>query len=69
MNNKKDNMTVAEAAEIMNKSPGFIRAGLELGTLPFGSWVKLKRNTYHISRKAFYNYMKNGTPSTTVEND
>ena len=58
--NRDDNMTVKEASKIMKKSPDFIKAGLEQKSLPFGVHVKMKRNEYHISRKAFLHYMQYG---------
>lgn len=54
------NLTVEEAAKILGKSSGFVRAGIELGTLPIGSCVELGRKTYHISKDALDTYMKYG---------
>lgn len=51
-------MTVKEAAERMDKSPQFVRIGLQHKTLPFGHAVKMSSKwTYHISRKKFEEYM------------
>lgn len=52
------NISVIECAKILNKSPNFIRAGLQRGILPFGYAVKMSsRWTYHISRKQLENYI------------
>ncbi len=52
-------MRVTEAAEQMKKSPEFIRVGLQLGRLPFGTAVQVspKRWSYHISDELFRQYM------------
>lgn len=53
-------MTVAEAAERMNVSKSFIRAGLRSQKLPFGTAVKISsRFTYYIDRQKFERYMGN----------
>ena len=58
------NMTVKEAAEIMDVSPMFVYIGLQSGRLPFGSAIKNSSTwTYHISRAAFEHYMAFGIPS------
>ncbi len=46
---------VIRAAQILGKSPQFIRCGLRAGKLPFGIAVKGKGKTYsyHISPKLF----------------
>ena len=48
-------MTVQEAAELMKKSPTFIRIGLQRNILPFGYAVKTgkERYSYFISREKF----------------
>lgn len=52
------NISVIKAAEIMGKSPQFVRIGLQRGLLPFGTAVKLSSIwTYHISPKLFYEYI------------
>lgn len=52
------NISVTEAAKILNKSPQFIRIGLQRGILPFGYAVKLSsRWTYHISKKQLKEYI------------
>lgn len=51
-------MKVNEAAALLNKSPEFIRAGLQHGRLPFGTAVKTSSKwSYHISDKLFYEYL------------
>lgn len=52
-------MKVTDAAKIMGVSPQFVRIGLQTQRLPFGSAVKMSSKwTYHISEKAFQDYMK-----------
>lgn len=51
-------LTIHEAAEIMGKSDQFVRLGLQMGILPFGSAVKLSTKwTYYISPARFYEYV------------
>ena len=50
-----EGIKVTEAAEIMGKSPQFIRIGLQQGILPFGHAVRISNKyTYYISPKLFY---------------
>ena len=53
-----NNMTVAEASELMGVSRQFIRVGLQKGILPFGYAVQVSadRYTYFISRQKFLEY-------------
>lgn len=53
-------MNVQEAAKQLNKSEQYIRIGLQMGRLPFGSAIKVspKRWSYHIPDEAFEKYMK-----------
>ncbi len=53
------NMPIAEAAKIMGVSQQFIRIGLQLGKLPFGTAVKIGgyRYTYYISPQKFAEYI------------
>lgn len=53
------NLSVKEAAELMDKSPQFIRVGLQQKIFDFGYAVKLSESkwTYHISRKKVYEYL------------
>lgn len=52
------NLSVKKAAEIMGKSQQFIRIGLQRGSLPFGTAVKLSSMwTYYISPKQFCDYV------------
>lgn len=54
-------LTVKEAAEKLNKSPQFVRIGLQRGILPFGYAVKMSTKwTYHISKKKFEEYAGGG---------
>jgi len=51
-------ITIAQAAQIMNKCQQFVRVGLQRGALPFGTAVKAKeRWNYYISPKLFYDYV------------
>ena len=53
-------VTVKDAADLMNVSPQFIRIGLQKGTLPIGSAVKMSsRWTYHISKHLLDQYIGN----------
>ncbi|MBO5409482.1 MAG: hypothetical protein J6A61_08825 [Clostridia bacterium] len=54
-------ISVCEAAKRMNKSPQFVRMGLQQGTLPFGAAVKMPggKYSYYISPKKFYEYVGN----------
>lgn len=54
-------MKVQDAAKKLNKSEQFIRIGLQLGRLPFGSAVKTSSKwSYHVSDEAFERYLKEG---------
>ncbi len=51
-------MKVIDAAQKLNKSPEFVRVGLQLGRLPFGTAVKVSSKwSYHISEKLFQEYI------------
>lgn len=53
------NLTVKETAAILNKSPQFVRIGLQQGIFPFGFAVKINgdKYTYHISKKQLEEYL------------
>lgn len=54
------NLTVKQAAKILGKSQQFIRIGLQTGTLPIGTAVKMSSKwTYHISKKQLEEYIGN----------
>ena len=54
-------MKVSEAAELLGKTPQFVRVGLQQGRLPFGTAVKFsKRWSYHISVDALKKYLEGG---------
>lgn len=54
-------MNVIEAAKRLNKSPDFVRVGLQLERLPFGTAVKTSSKwSYYISEEAFERYLKEG---------
>lgn len=51
-------MTVEECAKLLDKSPQFVRIGLQRGILPFGYAVKMSsKYTYHISEAKVYEYL------------
>jgi hypothetical protein len=52
-------MSVIECAKLLNKSPQFVRVGLQRGLLPFGVAIKMNGNkyTYHISEAKVYDYL------------
>lgn len=51
-------MKVAECARLLNKSPQFVRMGLQLGILPFGYAIKMSSVwTYHISEAKVHEYL------------
>ena len=53
------NITVQQAARLMNKAEQFIRIGLQRNLLPIGVAVKhtpKSRYSYHISAKKFMEY-------------
>lgn len=52
-------MKIVEVAKILGKSPEYVRVGLQLGRLPFGTAVKVsdKKWSYHVSEKLFKEYM------------
>ncbi|WP_040985461.1 hypothetical protein [Oceanobacillus jeddahense] len=53
------NVSVVETAEILGKSPQFVRIGLQRGLLPFGIAIQMSggKYTYHISRKQLEEYI------------
>lgn len=61
-------MKVSECARLLDKSPQFVRMGLQLGILPFGYAIKMSSKwTYHISDAKVYEYLgkeNNGTLRT-----
>lgn len=64
-------MKVSECAKLLNKSPQFVRIGLQRGILPFGYAIKMSSKwSYHISEAKVMEYLggeKNGViqPSET----
>lgn len=54
----KENISVKEAAKLMEKSEMFVRIGLREGTLPIGTAIKTSsKYTYHISPKLLKEYL------------
>lgn len=51
-------LTVNEAAYLMGVTPQFLRLGLQQGRFPFGTAVKMKRWSYYVNSKKFYNYIQ-----------
>ena len=52
------NIPINVAADLLNKSPQFIRIGLQNQRLPIGSAVKMSSQwTYHISYEMLKNYI------------
>ena len=50
-------ITIKDASNILEKSPQFVRIGLQRGILPIGTAVKMKRWVYHISEKKLIEYI------------
>ena len=51
-------LKVVECAKLLNKSPQFVRIGLQRGILPFGYAIKMSSVwTYHISESKVYEYL------------
>lgn len=52
-------MKIVDVARKLGKSPDFVRMGLQLGRLPFGTAVKVseKRWSYHVSEKLLNDYL------------
>lgn len=51
-------LKVTECAKLLNKSPQFVRIGLQRGILPFGYAIKMSSVwTYHISEAKVYEYL------------
>ena len=54
----KGNVSIKEAARLMNKSEMFVRIGLHRGLLPIGVAVQTSsKYTYHISPKLLKDYL------------
>jgi hypothetical protein len=52
------NLTVQETAKILDKTPQFVRIGLQRNILPFGYAVLMdKKYSYHISKKKLEEYI------------
>lgn len=62
-NNTKSKITVNEAASIMGVTPQFLRLGLQQSRFPFGAAVKMKRWSYYINYKSFFDYIQKDTYS------
>ena len=45
-----ERISVADAAKLMGVSKQFIRLGLQRGTLPIGTAVKMREWVYYVSR-------------------
>lgn len=53
------NLSIAEAARLMNKCPQYVRIGIQRKLLPFGTAIPGPngKNSYHISPAKFNDYM------------
>ena len=52
------NVSIKEAADIMRKSQQFVRVGLQLGKLPFGTAIKTSSKwSYYINPAQFNKYI------------
>ena len=61
----KGNISVKEAAKMMNKSELFVRVGLQRGILPIGTAIQTSsKYSYHISPKLLKDYL--GEDDTAV---
>lgn len=63
-------MKINEVAEILDKSPQFVRIGLQRGLLPFGTAIKLpgsSKYTYHINERQFYKYINGESENSDIE--
>ena len=59
-------MNVIECARLLDKSPQFVRIGLQRGVLPFGTAIKMSSKwTYHISEAKVYEYLGENKKSET----
>ena len=52
----KNKLSPILVAKLMNKSPQFVRLGLQKGILPIGNAIKNGKWSYYISPKLFENY-------------
>lgn len=58
MNEGNKSLSIEKAASIMGKSKQFVRVGLQRGSLPFGTAVKMSSKwTYYISPSRFNEYV------------
>lgn len=55
MDYPKGNIPIKTAAELMGKSPHFVRLAMQQGTLPIGAVIKNgSKSSYYISPKLFH---------------
>ena len=67
-----NSMTVAEVASIMEKTPSFVRIGIQRGILPFGTaqiMPRSRRYTYYISPVLFFQYIGRPLPEKYKEKE
>ena len=57
-----ERISVADAAKLMGVSKQFIRLGLQQGTLPIGTAVKMREWVYFISRPLLEAYIGKKMP-------
>ena len=66
--NSHPRISVENAAKLLGVSPQFVRIGLQRGTLPIGSAVKMSsRWTYHISGHLLRQYIGKEEENETKE--
>ena len=54
----EEKLTINDVAEILDKSPQYIRIGLQQQRLPFGTAVQMSSEwSYHISKKLLEDYI------------
>lgn len=57
----RQNVSIADAAEVLGKSQQFVRIALQQGILPIGIALKMSSQyTYHISPKKLREYVGSG---------
>lgn len=51
------NITIKQAAEIMDVTPQFLRVALQQGRFPFGAGVEMGNWVYYVNTTRFIKYM------------
>ena len=65
----KNNMSVVQAADLMGKTPQFVRVALQKGLLPFGVAVRQtgRRYSYYISPVKFSEFTGIAVPDEVTQ--